>query len=273
MRLVGYVRVSSTGQAVDGYGLDVQEKSLRSWAKANGHRLVGIERDEGVSGATDATDRKGLSAALLAVAEGRADGLLIPRLDRLARALTVQEAALAIIWRAGGKVFSADSGEVLQDDPDDPMRTALRQVVGVFAELDRRMVVKRMRDGRAAKASTGKKAVGAYAYGYAGSGKGRSRDAAPDPAEQSAVARIVELRREGRSFRQIAATLDAEGLKPRRAQSWSAMTVSKIAYREMGEDANEAMTADLLDNGRISEKLVQQVKEGDSIARLSRVTK
>jgi hypothetical protein len=33
---------------------------------------------------------------------------------------------------------------VLQDDSNDPMRTALRQVVGVFAELDRRMVVKRL---------------------------------------------------------------------------------------------------------------------------------
>ena len=90
----------------------------------------------------------------------RLRGSSSPGYSRLARALTVQEAALAIAWQAGGRVFTADTGEVLRDDPDDPMRTALRQVVGGVAELDRRMVVKRLRDGRAAKASTGRKVTG-----------------------------------------------------------------------------------------------------------------
>jgi DNA invertase Pin-like site-specific DNA recombinase len=72
----------------------------------------------------------------------------------------VPEAALAIAWQAGGRVFTADTGEVLRDDSDDPMRTALRQVVGLFAELDQWMVVKRRRDGRAAKAGTGRKVTG-----------------------------------------------------------------------------------------------------------------
>lgn len=87
--------LSSNGQAVDGFGLDVQEKAIRTWARANGHQLLSIERDEGISGATDALDRPGLSAALLSISEREADGIIVARLDRLARALTVQEAALA----------------------------------------------------------------------------------------------------------------------------------------------------------------------------------
>jgi DNA invertase Pin-like site-specific DNA recombinase len=232
MRLIAYLRVSSDSQ-LDGFGLDVQEKAIRAWARGAGHRIVEWERDEGVSGATDAADRPGLSAALLALQNPpKADGIVVARLDRLARALTVQEATLAVAWQAGGSVFTADSGEVLRDDPSDPMRTALRQVVGVFAELDRRMVVKRLRDGRAAKAGTGRKVTGSYPYGYAGAGQGRNRDAAPRADEQAAVARIVELRRAGESYRAIAATLDAEGLQPRRAASWSAMAVRNIAQRE-----------------------------------------
>lgn len=232
MRLVAYVRVSGMTQAQDGFGLAVQEKAVRAWARANGHKLIGIERDAGVSGATDALDRDGFNAALLAVRNGEAEGILIPKLDRLARALTVQESALAIVWRAGGSVFAADTGEVKQDDPDDPMRTAMRQVIGVFAELDRRTVVKRLRDGRAAKKAAGRHATGSYAYGYHGDGKGRERDAAPDATEQAAVSRIFELRREGKSYREIAATLDSEGHKPRRAANWSAMAVRNIAIRE-----------------------------------------
>lgn len=231
MKLVAYIRVSGTGQVTDGYGLTVQEKAVKAWGKANGHRIVRIIREEGVSGATDALDRPGLSDALLMVQEGDAEGLLIPRLDRLARALTVQEATLAIVWRANGRVFTTDTGEVFADDPDDPMRTAMRQVVGVFAELDRRMVVKRLRDGRAAKKSAGKKSVGAYAYGTHGAGEGRDRDAAPNPTEQLAVARILELRAAGKSYRAIGEMLDSENLPPRRASHWSAMTVRSICQK------------------------------------------
>lgn len=240
MRLAIYLRVSSDSQ-LDGYGLDVQERACRSWAKANGHRVVAVFTDAGVSGALDALDRPGLSAALLALqAPPDADGLLVARLDRLARALTVQEASLAIAWRAGARVFTADSGEVHQDDPDDPMRTALRQVVGVFAELDRRMVVKRLRDGRTAKAGQGRHATGAYAYGYRGEGKGRQRDAAPNADEQRAVARILELRAQGQSYREVAAALDAAGLRPRRAALWSAMAVRNVAVREAARSAAPA---------------------------------
>ncbi|MDH6129006.1 recombinase family protein [Kitasatospora sp. GP82] len=231
MRLVAYIRVSGAGQVSDGYGLAVQEKAVKAWAKAHGHRIVRMVREEGVSGATDALDRPGLSEALLMIREGDAEGLLIPRLDRLARALTVQEATLAIVWRDNGHVFTADTGEVHQDDPDDPMRTAMRQVVGVFAELDRRMVVKRLRDGRAAKQASGRKAVGAYAYGTHGEGEGRDRDSAPNPAEAAARDRILQLRAEGKSYRAIGEILDAEGLPPRRAATWSAMTVRSVCQK------------------------------------------
>jgi DNA invertase Pin-like site-specific DNA recombinase len=73
------------------------------------------------------------------------------------------------------------------------MRTAIRQVMGDFAELDRKMVTKRLRDGRLAKAAVGRKAVGDYPFGSAATGKGRDCDAGPVEAEQRAVIRIVEL--------------------------------------------------------------------------------
>jgi hypothetical protein len=38
--------------------------------------------------------------------------------------MTEQKGVLAEVWRAGGHVFSlGDGGEVLEDDPDDPMQT------------------------------------------------------------------------------------------------------------------------------------------------------
>lgn len=232
MRLVSYLRVSSTGQ-LDGYGFDRQRADIKRWAKANGHKIV-AEYTDTVTGKVDAPDRPGLTEALQMVRKPpEADGLVVGALDRLARALTTQEAILALVWREGGRVFTADGGEVLRDDPDDPMRTAIRQVQGVFAELDRKTVVKRLRDGRRAKAAANRHAVGPYRFGYEGTGKGRERDAGPRADEQAAVARIVELRKAGESFRSIAATLDTEGHRPRRAESWSAMSVRAVVQREM----------------------------------------
>jgi DNA invertase Pin-like site-specific DNA recombinase len=110
-------------------------------------------------------------------------------------------------------------------------------VFGVFAQLDRAMVVKRLRDGRMVKAATGRKAVGAYAYGYRRHGKGRERDAAPEPTEQQAVRRIMELRSENKSYREIVRTLEAEGHRPRRADQWSPMSVRNIVCREVEPSA------------------------------------
>ena len=230
MKLAGYLRVSTESQ-MDGFGLNVQEKAVRSWCRANGHKLVALHTDAGISGAKDAADRPGLSAALYDIEKRTAEGLVVPRLDRLARAVTVQEATLALVWRYGGSMFAVDGGEVLRDDPDDPMRTAMREMAGVFAGLERRMIVKRMRDGRKAKAEAGRHAVGQYAYGLHGEGKGRERDAAPNPAEVDAVTEIVRRRKAKESYREIAAALDAAGLKPRRADRWSAMAVRSVARR------------------------------------------
>ena len=87
--------------------------------------------EESRSGALDLEDRAALTAAIDLIATGEAEGLVCYSLDRLAREITVQEAILAKVWEeAGGQVFTTDHGEVQRDDPDDPMRTAMRRWPG-----------------------------------------------------------------------------------------------------------------------------------------------
>lgn len=223
LRLVAYLRVSSSGQ-LDGLGLDVQRDQVTKWAASHGHVVVRWCVDEAVSGTTDAVDRDGLSCALGAIPED-ADAVVIAKFDRLARSLTVQEAILAMIWRSGGKVFTADQGEILADDPDDPMRTAMRQMAGVFAELDRAMIVKRLRDARKLKASRGGKAVGRYPFGETISG--------PEPREVAVLERVAALRTDGNTWAAIAAELNAGGSQyaPRTAATWSTANLHSTARR------------------------------------------
>ena len=224
MKLVAYLRVSTREQASEGYGLEVQERAIRRWARANGHRIVKVYRDEGVSGAKPLGGRPGLAEALAAIGSRCAAGLVVRDLDRLAREVTVQEALLAEVWhRLESQVFTANAGEVLRDDPDDPMRTAMRKMAGVFHELDRLLIVKRLRDGRAAKKDAGGHAVGAYAYGEGPAG--------PIPEQQEALALMWKLQAQGHSTREIAAALQEGNHPTARGGKWSSPTVARILAR------------------------------------------
>lgn len=53
-----------------------------------------------------------------------------------------------------------------------------------------------------------------------------------DAHELAVVARIRRLRRDGYTYRAIAAHLDRKGIKPSRAERWSAATVRLIWLRD-----------------------------------------
>jgi len=79
MRIVAYVRVSTTEQVDHGQGLNIQRAAIRRWAKDNGHRVVEWCADEGVSGAKCALDRPGLTDALTALRTRKGGGPGRPR--------------------------------------------------------------------------------------------------------------------------------------------------------------------------------------------------
>ena len=177
-----------------------------------------------MSGKLNAEDREGLSCIVDAIRNRDADAVLIRGLDRLARELTVQEATLALIWKLGGRVLTVN-GEVLPDDDSDPMRTAMRQMMGVFAQLERATVVGRLKAGRERKAETGGYVHGAPAYGV------RAEDGAlvVDDAETEIVGRIRSMRAEGTSLKTIADMLNDVGVPTKRSGKWHPATVSRVA--------------------------------------------
>lgn len=226
-KAVGYVRVSTEGQ-VDGESLPAQREQLRRWAKAHGFTLVAIHEDAGISGSNGLDTRQGLYDALDLITTGKASVLVVKNLDRLARKLTVQEAVLAKVWDSAARVWSIeDGGEVLEDDPDDPMRTAMRQMRGVFAQLERGMIAKRMRDGRRHKAERGGYVGGKPRYGT----RAIEGELVEDETEQRIVALVTERRRAGASLREICTALTDAGLPTRRGGPWQPKVVRAIALR------------------------------------------
>lgn len=220
MKLVAYLRVSTDQQAEHGLGLEVQEQTIRTWAKSGGHRITSWARDEGVSGSNGLDARVGLLDALAAVQDGLVGGVVVYRLDRLARDLNLQEQLLAEVWRMGARVFSTSASEDAYLDPegaaDDPSRTMIRQILGAVAQYERAMIRLRLRAGKARKAAHGGYIGGSIAFGY------KLVDGVLVEAEdeQETRERITALRAEGLSLRAIAATLAAEGRKPKHSARW-----------------------------------------------------
>lgn len=232
MRVVGYVRVSTDRQVDAGAGLEVQRRAIRSWCRAEGHRLVDIVADRGVSGTL--ADRPALANALGRLRDGTARGLVVHRLDRLARDLVLQEQLLAECWRTGATVCSTAGGEdaYLADDPADPSRRLIRQVLGAVSDYERAMVHLRLAAGRRHKADGGGYAYGAPPFGYR-SDRGQL---VLRPDEQDALQLITrlhleQLARGQTSLREIGSALDAAGHLPRRGSRWHPSVLARIVAR------------------------------------------
>ncbi len=107
------------------------------------------------------------------------------------------------------------------------MRTAMRQMLGVFGQLERATVVARMAAGRRLKAERGGYAGGAPPYGW----QARDGDLVPHDTELRTVPRVIELRRQGLSWRAVAKQLDRDGYRPKRAGTWHPETLRRMVER------------------------------------------
>jgi DNA invertase Pin-like site-specific DNA recombinase len=222
-----YVRTSTTNNEDS---IPAQEAACRAYAEQHGLEVEGVYADEGTSGGLGLHDRDALSEAVLAVEEGRAEGLLVHRLDRLARELHVQEATLSRVWQAGGRVYEATHGEVLHDDADDPMRTFVRQVMGAAAQLERGLINARMRGGRRRKKERGGYLGGlTVPVGKRVEGSGRDARLVDDEAGVRLREYARRLRRDERmSFNAIAQRLNEEQVPTPRGGRWHATTVQRL---------------------------------------------
>jgi site-specific DNA recombinase len=84
---VGYARVSTLWQAVEGFSLDGQQDAIRAYAGRKGGQLIALCCDE-KSGGGDPLNRPGLRDAIK-TAELNKSAILVTSVDRLARDLRV----------------------------------------------------------------------------------------------------------------------------------------------------------------------------------------
>jgi DNA invertase Pin-like site-specific DNA recombinase len=219
-KVIGYTRVS-TAEQVNGFGLEVQERAIRDYCKAHRLRLVRVLSDGGQSGSNGLDDRVGLAEAIALVERKEVDGLIVYRLDRLARKLLFQETVMGRMRDAGAEVVSVTEPDI---DSEDETRVLVRQVLGAIAQYERAVIRGRMMAGKAAKVAKGGYGGGRPRFGY----RAEAGKLVPDPVEQEAVTLVRQLRADGLSLREIAARLEEAGIAPKAGGRWHPVTVQRI---------------------------------------------
>ncbi len=219
-RFVSYLRVSTAKQGHSGLGLEAQRKAVADYLNGGQWQLV-TEVVEIESGKR--SDRPKLEEALRLCRLHNAT-LVIAKLDRLSR----DAHFLLGLEKAGVDFVAAD------------MPSANRLTVGIMAMVadeERRMISRRTKEALAAAKARGKKLGGNRGNLSGGGTKGHVASLATRQAKARSRASdlapvIEELKASGAvSLRQIAAGLNAKGIRTARGGEWSAMQVQRVMER------------------------------------------
>jgi DNA invertase Pin-like site-specific DNA recombinase len=233
---VAYLRVSTDEQS---NGPKAQRDAIARWAKREGVTIVAWHCDEGVSGGAALDKRPQLQAAREAMAETGATVLVAAKRDRLARDTMLAAMLERLVTRKGGRIATAD-GVSCEDTPEGQL---MRTMVDAFAQYERQLIRARTSSALRAKRSRGEKCSRDAHYGVAvqGSALVASKD------EQVAVARILELRASGTTYRAIVEAMNNAAKTDQRMRArgarWHLATVQRIIKRYQNGDVAPAAAA------------------------------
>ncbi len=157
---VGIYLRRSTDDENQPYTIEAQEERLRSYVDSQPNWVVALRFADDASGAT--IERKDLQRALSAARNGLIDVLLVYRVDRLSRSLRDTVHLLEELDQAGVVFRSATE----PFDTATPIGRMLLQMLAMFAQFERDMIIDRVISGMERKAAKGLWKGGRRPFGY-----------------------------------------------------------------------------------------------------------
>ena len=220
-RTIVYCRVSLDKQAEKGVSLDAQQAKAKAYAELYDLEVVEVVIDAGVSAKTLA--RPGLERALGMLKAGKADALLVVKLDRLTRSVA-DLGKLVASYFAPGRAALLSVGEQI-----DTRSAGGRLVLNVLASVsqwEREATGERTSAAMQHKAAQGEYTGGDAPYGFRVATDGHRLD--PFPKEQALVDEARRLHMSGLSLRAVARELGALGFHTRKGRSFEPVQVQRL---------------------------------------------
>jgi len=225
-RTIAYLRVSTEKQVDTGCSLDAQRAKVEAYASLYDLELVSIEVDAGASAKT--LERPALNRALALLKTGKADALLVVKLDRLTRSVKDLGTLIERFFAPGRFALMSVAEQV------DTRSAAGRLVLNVLtsvAQWEREATGERTSAAMAYKRGRREYTGGLVPYGWQLAVDGVNLE--PCDTEQAVLVAGLALKAAGLSLRKVGARLEARGMLPRSGGHWHAKTVRDLLAAEL----------------------------------------
>ncbi|WP_310829411.1 recombinase family protein [Paenibacillus pedocola] len=235
MNVIGYVRVSTSGQAKDGYSLAYQQAEIRSYCQEQGWDLKHVFTDEGISGAKvdeDAleVDRIGFQSLLSALSTRTYDAVVVLNTSRLWRSDIVKVLVHREFKRYGVDVKSIEQPtySIHKKDPSDFLINGLMELLDQYQRLE---IALKLGRGRNQKAEQGGYAGGRAAFGY--NAKKGQKSIVVNETQARIVRRLFDIREQhpAGTLSELASQLNQEGFTTQQGKLFTKVQVKRILDR------------------------------------------
>lgn len=235
MNVIGYVRVSTQGQAKDGYSLAYQQDEIRSYCQEQGWNLMNIYSDEGISGAkvdeeSLEVDRIGFQTMLAAIAIQDVDAVVVLNTSRLWRSDIVKVLVHREFKKHGVDVLSIEQPtySIHKKDPNDFLINGLMELLDQYQRLE---IALKLGRGRSKKAQQGGYAGGRATFGY--KAKKGQKCIQVDEKQAQTVRRVFQLKEQHPTWTltNIAEALNEEGFTTQQGSMFTKVQVKRILDR------------------------------------------
>jgi len=221
-KAVAYIRVSTEEQALEGVSLSNQRERLQAYCTSKGIEIVEAIADEGIS-ATKALDTRPGGKRLLEVLKRKdVRHVVALKLDRLFRNAEDALKNTSAWERRGIALHLVDLGGQSLDSGSAVGKMMLT-MMAAFAEFERNLVSERTAAALAYKRKHNE------VFNHVPFGFNRSDDMlVPHEGEIAVVDQIRRWRGRGKTFRDIAAFLNNEGIVAKKGGRWYPASVRKV---------------------------------------------
>ena len=220
---VGYVRVSTAGQAEEGTSLSAQKAKIRAWADLNDYELLSIHSDEGISG-KKMDNRPGLQRALSKACKAKGC-LVVYSLSRLARSTRDAIDISDRVAKCGADLASLSE----QINTASASGKLFFRLMAALGEFESDVISERTSAALQHKRSKGER-VSRFAP-FGSDFNDAKTKLVPNATEQAVIRKMNRWREKGLSYGQIAARLEGKNIPAKRGPKWYAKTVRDTLNR------------------------------------------
>jgi site-specific DNA recombinase len=212
-------------QSTEGVTLQNQSQRIAEWCKANGHELVKVYEDAGMSGSKLA-NRGGLKQAMEAVKAARGI-LVVYSLSRLSRNIVHASQITEALERSHASLASISE----KVDLTTASGKLHFNLLLCFAQGERATLQERVKSAMQFKAKQGKR-VGTVPFGWVCKD---GENLIPYATEQKTLGLILDLNAQGKSLKAIVEVLEAKGCQTKNGGAWKRETVRQIVKRNQAQ--------------------------------------